>query len=117
CAPVERGLDTVWSAIEKTHFQHVLHVGNRFGDHGLRHRELLSRLSHAAMLSHGYKDVEIAQLETMPNPISPLHDTPHREMTMMASKVTITYVSPISAYGSSMCGVSRVAHWFAERSP
>jgi hypothetical protein len=30
-------------------------------------------------------------------------------MIMSASKVTITYVSPISAYGSSMCFVTRPA--------
>ena len=60
---VDRRLDALRAAIEKSHPQRVLQVGDRFGNGRLGHAELSGALGHAAALGDRGKDVEVTQLE------------------------------------------------------
>ncbi len=59
---------------EKLYAQGVLKITDRARDHRVRHGKLVRRPGHAAVLSDGKQDVEVAQLDTASDPVIPAHD-------------------------------------------
>jgi hypothetical protein len=73
-ASIERRLDSAAAAIKQRHTQCVLEVGNRLGYDRLRHRQLLCGPRHRARADHHHQNMQIAQFQSTPNAIRPLHD-------------------------------------------
>ena len=63
-ATIERRLDTLPAAFEKTHAERVLQIGNRLRHDRMRNRETLGSLRHAAALHGGEQNVHVAQFHT-----------------------------------------------------
>jgi hypothetical protein len=60
---IHRGLDALWSTVQKPHAERMLEVGNDLGNGRLRDVEIRCSLGHAAASHDGVEDVQVAQLE------------------------------------------------------
>ena len=66
-------LDALRCAVEETHAERMLEVGDGLRDDRLRDGEPLRRLGHAPRLGDSEKDVQVAQLNASADPVAPRH--------------------------------------------
>src|SRR5262245_62996910 len=66
-------LDALRCAVEETHAERMLEVGDGLRDDRLRDGKPLRRLGHAPRLGDSEKDVQVAQLDASTDPVAPRH--------------------------------------------
>jgi hypothetical protein len=60
CPAIDRGLNSMCSAVEQAQTHGVLDLSNRLGHRGLRNGEIGGRFSHAAGFRDGKQNVQVA---------------------------------------------------------
>src|SRR5437764_10660405 len=73
----------------------MLHIRDRPRNGRLGNRKPRCRFRHAAGLSDGEKDMQIAELEPASNAVVPIHSGPYNQRVIAISELRITHLYPL----------------------